>query len=97
MEINEQREMFVRQLKEIEAKKFNEESKIKEPSLWEIADGYRSFIEDLGPVFMEVLESLNVCLQIAKQRGLIGENACLNARIKDFSSSVDLFLLLDNS
>ena len=88
MEINEQREKFVEQLRKLESKRFYEESKIKEPTLWEIADGYRSFIEDLGPGFMEILESLNVCLQIAKQRGLIGKDSNLNARIKDFSSSL---------
>ena len=53
---------------------------------WEMADGYRSFISDLGEGFLEIAENYNMCIEIAKNNELIGD-VKLKARIKDFSSS----------
>lgn len=67
-------------------KTFEEEAEKMKPTMSEVADGYRSYIADLGEGFLEIVETYNECLYIAKQNGLI-ENMKVKARIKDFSSS----------
>lgn len=89
--MNERRREFIKtfavQVKGLMDKKFNKENEEMKPTLGELADGYRSFIADLGEGFLEVLEKYNECLQIAKKSKLI-EDIQLRARIKDFSSSL---------
>lgn len=102
-ELQEKRQQFINQLKQIslngkkdvaafvdgiERIKFYKECIEKQPTLWELADGYKGFITDLGPGFLEIAENLNVCIQLAKEREIIGSESTLNARIKDFSSSL---------
>lgn len=81
-------EQFAIEVKNIrdDKKRFDDETKRMQPTIGELADGYRSFILDLGEGFLEVVENYNVCLEIAKQNELIGD-VKLKARIKDFSSS----------
>lgn len=87
---NEKRKKFIEQfavqVEKIAQNKFSEESEQMKPSIGEIVDGYKSFIQDLGGGFLEIAENYNECLQIAKDNELIGD-AKLKARIKDFSSS----------
>lgn len=79
-------ETFAVQVQGVMDKKFSEENERMKPIMGELADGYRSFISDLGPGFLEIAENYNVCLEIAKANELIGDIE-LKARIKDFSSS----------
>ena len=51
-----------------------------------MADGYRSYVADLGEGFLEVVEKYNESLQIAKYNEIIGDTK-VKARIKDFSSA----------
>lgn len=89
--MNEKRKKFIEtfavQVKGIMSGKFEEENEDMKPTLGELADGYRSFIDDLGEGFLELVEKYNECLQIAKKSKLI-EDIQLRARIKDFSSSL---------
>lgn len=88
--MNEKRKRFLAtfavQVKGIRDKKFNEENIKMKPIVGEIADGYKSFINDLGGGFLEFVEAYNQCIQIAKKNKVV-ENVALKARIKDFSSS----------
>ncbi len=81
-------EQFAIEVKNIrdDKKRFDDETKKMQPTIGELADGYRRFIVDLGEGFLELVENYNVCLEIAKQNELIGD-VKLKARIKDFSSS----------
>lgn len=67
-------------------KEFEEQTKKMQPTIGELADGYKSFISDLGEGFLQIAEDYNMCIEIAKQNELIGD-VKLKARIKDFSSS----------
>lgn len=94
--MNEKRKQFIEQFaiqvsgikenKERQRKQFDEQTKNMKPTIGEIADGYRSFISDLGEGFLEIAENYNMCLEIAKTYEIIGD-VKLKARIKDFSSS----------
>jgi len=57
----------------------------REPSIEEIIEGYKRFIQDMGGNFIEFAEAYNNVLQVAREYGHI--NAHLTVRIKDFSSS----------
>ena len=90
-------QQFVGQAKGIRDEKFFEQNEKMKPTMGEIADGYRGYIYDLGEGFLEVVETYNECLQIAKLYGIV-ENIKVKARIKDFSSSTtntDIKLLDD--
>lgn len=67
-------------------KKFDEESERMKPTQGELADGYKEFINIHADNFLDIVEDLNMCLEIAKDYETIG-NVQLKARIKDFSSS----------
>lgn len=86
---NDKRKEFIKQfsyqVNEIAVKKFLNDT--KETSIWDMADGYRTFISDLGEGFLEISENYNMCIEIAKANELIGD-VKLKARIKDFSSSL---------
>jgi len=77
---------FAVQVKSLRDTKFNQQSEKMQPTIGELADGYRSFITDLGEGFLEIVENYNMCLEIAKSKELIGD-VKLKARIKDFSSA----------
>ncbi len=77
---------FSEQVNQIKIKKFEEETAEMQPTMGEIADGYRSFISDLGEGFLQIVENYNDALEIAKEANIIGD-VRLKARIKDFSSS----------
>lgn len=79
-------ERFAVQVKSLRDAKFNEESEKMQPTIGELADGYRSYIADLGEGFLQIAENYNMCIEIAKQNELIGD-VKLKARIKDFSSA----------
>lgn len=66
---------------------FKKETEEMKPSIEELANGYRSYISDLGGGFLEIAETYNEALQIARLNGII-KNVKLKARIKDFSSSI---------
>lgn len=90
MSENEKRQKFIKELAttvdEVALKKMQEEEKFRHPSIGDIANGYRSFIYDLGGGFLDIAEMYEECLKIAKENEIIGE-VQLKARIKDFSSS----------
>lgn len=67
-------------------KEFYEQTERMQPTIGELAEGYKGFISDLGEGFLDIAENYNLCLEIAKNRALIGD-VKLKARIKDFSSS----------
>lgn len=85
--MNEKRDKFREKLAVASTNNRNEEKIIREPTIGEIADGYKNFINDLGGGFLEFIEAYNQCIQIAKKNKLI-KNVSLTARIKDFSSSL---------
>lgn len=66
---------------------FKKETEAMEPTIQELANGYKSYIEDLGEGFLKIVETYNEALHIAKPSEILG-NAKIKARIKDFSSSV---------
>lgn len=86
---NDKRKEFIKQfsyqINTMAVKKFLSDT--KETSIWDMANGYRSFISDLGEGFLEIAENYNTCIEIAKANELIGD-VKLKARIKDFSSSL---------
>ena len=81
--MNEKRKQFIEQFaiqvsgikenKERQRKQFDEQTKNMKPTIGEIADGYRSFISDLGEGFLEIAENYNMCLEIAKTYEIIGD------------------------
>ncbi len=73
--------------KEISNHEYMEKLMTAKPKLSELIDGYKKYLVDLGPGFMEIVESYNMSLEIARQYELIGD-CKLKARIKDFSSSL---------
>lgn len=77
---------FATQVGGIRDIKFDKETEMMQPTIGELADGYRSFIYDLGEGFLKIAENYNDCIEIAKRNELIGD-VKLKARIKDFSSS----------
>lgn len=77
---------FAVQVKAIGDEKFKKECEMMKPSIGEIADGYKKFINDLGGAFLNFAETYNQCVQIAKKNNLIS-SASMKVRIKDFSSS----------
>lgn len=83
---NEFIKSFAVQVKSLRDTKFYQESEKMQPTIGELADGYRSYIADLGEGFLQIAEDYNMCLEIAKQNELIGD-VKLKARIKDFSSA----------
>lgn len=87
---NEKRKEFIKQLTSqvdsITVKKIEEENKKLQPTIGELADGYKSYIMDLGEGFLEIAEKYNECIQIAKYNEFVGD-VKVKARIKDFSSS----------
>ena len=78
--------MFAKQVKEIRDKKFEEECEMMKPTIGEIADGYKGFVNDLGGAFLNFAEAYNQCVQIAKKNKIINK-VSMKIRIKDFSSS----------
>lgn len=90
MNDNEKRKEFIKQLTSqvdsITVKKIEEENKKLQPTIGELADGYKSYIMDLGEGFLEIAEKYNECIQIAKYNEFVGD-VKVKARIKDFSSS----------
>lgn len=78
--------MFAKQVKEIRDKKFEEECEMMKPTIGEIADGYKGFVNDLGGAFLNFAEAYNQCVQIAKKNKIISK-VSMKIRIKDFSSS----------
>lgn len=80
-------ETFATQVKGIEIKKLNEESENMKPTIGEIADGYKKFVNELGEGFLKLAEAYNQCIEIAKSNEVIGD-ASLKIRIKDFSSAL---------
>ncbi|MGN1270799.1 MAG: hypothetical protein ACI4UX_02255 [Clostridia bacterium] len=84
-----QRKKFIESLKvdvKEEPKEDVKEEFEDEQIIGELAEGYKSFISDLGEGFLEVVEKYNECLEIAKRNEII-EDVKLKARIKDFSSA----------
>jgi len=77
---------FVKQMKEVRDKKFKEENERMKPTVGEMADGYKGFINDLGGAFLDFAEVYNQCVQVAKRNKVI-RDAGMKVRIKDFSSS----------
>ena len=57
----------------------------REPTIDEMIEGYKGFIQDLGGNFIEFAEVYNQALQVAREYGHI--NSQLTIRIKDFSSA----------
>jgi len=57
----------------------------RSPTIDEIIEGYKRFIQDMGGKFIEFAEAYNEVLKVAKEYGHINSN--LTVRIKDFSSS----------
>lgn len=66
---------------------FKKETEEMQPTIQELANGYKSYIEDLGEGFLTIVETYNEALAIAKPNEILG-NVKLKARIKDFSSSL---------
>lgn len=66
---------------------FKKETEEMQPTIQELADGYKSYIEDLGEGFLTIAETYNEALFIAKPNEILG-NVKIKARIKDFSSSL---------
>lgn len=66
---------------------FKKETETMEPTIQELANAYKMYIEELGEGFLRVVETYNEALHIAKPTEILG-NVKIKARIKDFSSSV---------
>ena len=94
---NEERKKYLEQfavnIKKYQIKKENDQKEYlakceaSKPKFSDLIDGYKKYLQDLGPGFIELIENYNMCLSIAKQYEILG-NCKLKARIKDFSSSL---------
>lgn len=76
---------FTGDVDQLRKSKLEEEAVKTRPTLGEFADGYRTYITDLGEGFLELAEIFNMCIEYAKLEGFL-KQAKLSARIKDFSS-----------
>lgn len=87
MNENEKRKEFLKNLiSQVDELAFEKECEKMKPGINEIADGYRSYIADLGEGFLKMVERYNQCIQIARYNEVVGDTK-IKARIKDFSSS----------
>ena len=89
--MEDKRKQFLRRLavsiNKIARNEFDKKDKDMKPLIGELVDGYKGYIYDLGPGFLDFAEVYNRCIQIAKSNEIIG-GARLKVRIKDFSSSL---------